>query len=378
DHDAGAVPLERPGHDDGAGLDGADLGARLRADPDPVPTQRDAVRPSLRAEAVDEASIDGPIERADVGRRDGSLGDGAAGDGASAALLGTAAVELRDEPGQPGLVSLELGQAPLRLLLACAVALESALLLRLERLQVGEFAELVGAEPLELRQVRGQFLLARNEVRLQAGDLVDQQAVVERDQVKVLVATEQVAKALGAEQDLHGVEWPALVDGTEPARQDDALLGQAVATPDQLARGLLDAACECGRLELDLAEHGGRCRDLALDVGEARADVAHASTERLHLALELLALLADLLEAELALADLTADRVLGAGGCGGQEDQPGDDGTDSPHRSRRCRRTASPLATMPRMPPAASPPATQVSGTHSTWKIELNTMRYVP
>src|SRR5690606_21944866 len=137
-----------------------------------------------------------------------------------------------------------------------------------ERPEMSEFAHLFRPESLEFRQISGQLFLARDETRLEPCDLVDQEAVVERDQVQVLVPVEQVPEALGAEEDLDGVERPALVDGAEPATEHDAPLGQAVTAVDQLAGRLLDAPGERGGLELDLPEHGDGGRDLALDVGE--------------------------------------------------------------------------------------------------------------
>ena len=88
---------------------------------------------------------------------------------------------------------------------------------------------------------------------------------------------------------------------------------------------------------------------------------------------------ADLFEAELAVAQLAAERVLGAGGCGGKERGGGEggDGCGAHHTSRRCRWTEIALASRPRSAPAAMPAAIHGSGSQASWTMERESRRKV-
>jgi hypothetical protein len=93
-----------------------------------------------------------------------------------------------------------------------------------------------------------------------------QPAVVDREEVQVLVAVEQVREARGAEQHADGVERALAIDGAQPLVQDHVPLAQPVPRPDQLLRDLLHRRRERGRLVVQLLERAGRGLRLPLDV----------------------------------------------------------------------------------------------------------------
>src|SRR5690606_22168199 len=130
--------------------------------------------------------------------------------GAATFGIEPATLELRDEVGEARLVALELGEAVLRLARLRAVAAQRGLVTRLELSQVGQLLRLLAAQPLQLLLVLPQLALLHHELLLEPADVVHEPAVVRSDEVQVLVSVEQVAEALRAEQDAHGVQRASL------------------------------------------------------------------------------------------------------------------------------------------------------------------------
>src|SRR5690606_22167105 len=108
-------------------------------------------------------------------------------------------------------------------------------------------------------------------------------------------------------------------------------------------------------------------------------DVVDAGPERLHLTLEPLALPPNLFQAELGIPELTLHVLLRPRRyrCGGEEQQDREDaeGRAPDHSARRWRLTADALANTPKIPPAATPPSIQASGSHSSSKTALERKR---
>src|SRR5690606_11029243 len=160
EHDGGAVALERPAQHHGPGLDGPDGGPHGRGDADAVPPEDHAVGPALRAEAVHQFALDGPVQLAEGPRGDGPLrGRRRTRHGAAAFGIEPATLELRDEVGEARLVALGLGEAVLRLARLRAVAAQRGLVTRLELSQVGQLLRLLAAQPLQLLLVLPQLAL---------------------------------------------------------------------------------------------------------------------------------------------------------------------------------------------------------------------------
>src|SRR5256886_5362965 len=105
--------------------------------------------------------------------------------------------------------------------------------------------QLVGAllfAPRErLARIHEQLPLPRDAIA-QFVHVVREQPILAADEVQILVAGQQIAKALRREQHLPAIERAALVNVDEPALQYRALFEQGVLRDQEVDRDLIDLA----------------------------------------------------------------------------------------------------------------------------------------
>ena len=89
----------------------------------------------------------------------------------------------------------------------------------LDTLELGQLFRFLDPQVLELPQRLLELLLLQRDPRLQSAHVLDHAPVVQRDQVQVLVAADQIAEVLRAQQHAHRVQRPALVDRAQAAVQ---------------------------------------------------------------------------------------------------------------------------------------------------------------
>src|SRR5690606_27869678 len=108
---------------------------------------------------------------------------------------------------------------------------------RLDLPQLCVFSRFLGRQPLQQTQVIGQELFLACQVALQSHYVIDEGAVVRRDELEVFVTVEQVGEALCAEQDLHRVQRTLLVDPAQTLLEQGGAFSQALSSLAQHSRG---------------------------------------------------------------------------------------------------------------------------------------------
>ena len=150
-----------------------------------------------------------------------------------------------------------------------------------------------------------------------------QSSVLPAGEVEVLVPGEQVAEGLRLEQDLEGVERPALVNVHQAALQDRATVGQVILRQGELGAGALQLVAQPAHLPVDLVDDPVGGLPLPLDIVQLAPGVAHLIFEPLLLPSQPLSLRPDLVQ---PLAGLLHLGVLGGGGRGETQEQAEDCG----------------------------------------------------
>ncbi len=245
------VQAERSREADGARGDRAHRGADGCLDADPVPRNARVVRTGGRSEWINDQPLDGPIQAAEIRRRDRT-----GGCGRHAARLGVAAraLESFDPIVERPLVAVETRQPLLRLARVAARLPQ----IRLPRVLEGEIAaQLIGAlAPPPAQCFSGideQLALPRHAVA-ELVHVIGEQAILATDEVEILVARQEIAKALRREQHLPAIQGAALVDVYQAPLQHRALFEQRILRDQQIDGDLVDLAAESCDLAVQLID----------------------------------------------------------------------------------------------------------------------------
>src|ERR1051326_2266520 len=178
------------------------------------------------------------------------------------------ALPLLDAIGERSLVAIEPREPLLRFPRVAPRLAQVRFALMLER-EVA--AQLVRALDFAVRErlagVHQQLALPGYAIA-QLLHVVGQQAILATDEKEVLVARQQVAEALGGEQELPAVQRPALVDVHQPPLQHGALFEQRVLRDQEIDGDLVDLRAEAADLAVELIDDAVGALLLLLDVGD--------------------------------------------------------------------------------------------------------------
>ena len=278
-HQVGAERLRQHHRAGGHGLHGR---ARHGRDADAVPDDGRVVGSWGRAELVDQATVDGPVEgpQAALGDRGGACRRTARQRRPPRPLEGG------DHVDQPALLLLLLGETSLGFPHAAPRGREVRLPPVGEVDVAQQLARALGlASPQGVARVHQRLPLPRDAV-LQLGHVVGEQPILLGHQKEVFVARQQVAEALGGEQHLVGVEGAALGDVHQPALEHGALFGEGVLGEDQVHRHLIDLEAEPADLAVQLVHDAVGGVALALQIGDLVGDRVGLGAQPLQLLLD--------------------------------------------------------------------------------------------
>ncbi len=340
-----AVRSECLGERDPARPHRSNRGAHRHGHANPVVPNLRAVAKPLRAEPIDDlAPVNRPAQSSNILDRDRRHVDLTALERRTPFPL-----QVRKQGRKICLRALEVGQSSRGDLLGLPHGCQNPLLLSFHLHEVLQFTVPVGPLDRHLIAHAQNVTAAVLHPHPQYLDLVGEAPVLSRHEVEVLVPAQQVAEALGSEENLKGPEWSPLVNLRQPPLEGGARFGQRILREDQLEGDRVELTGQGRKLAIELVYQSRSCGALSNEVLQLRRDIAGLTPYALECPFETVLFAPNRIKTTAPLANLPIE-VPPLTGCSGgrqqhhrENEKPGRPG----HTRLRCLPTLIALAPKP-------------------------------